>query len=83
MEIRDRLVAIVLAAGLLLGMAGWQAYSPLVGLGVGVLALVGACTIYRLDRTGRAPDEGDRPDAPLDEAARSDLSRRRPAAERP
>lgn len=82
MEIRDRLVATVLAAGLLLGMAGWQAYSPLVGLGVAVLAVAGACVIYRIDRPGRAPDEGDRPDGAPDEA-QTEISRRRPAAERP
>ena len=55
MAVRDRCVAMVLAAGLLLGMAGWQAFSPWLGIATAVAALVVACVIYRVD-----PHERDR-----------------------
>ena len=59
MQIRDRLVAIVLAAGLLLGMVGWQAVNPWLGLAIAVIAVVSACAIYRIDPTHGAEDDDD------------------------
>lgn len=50
MAVRDRLVAVVLAIGVLAGLAGWQALSPWVGIVVMVAALVAGCVIYRVDR---------------------------------
>ncbi len=59
MAVRDRCVAIVLAAGLLLGMAGWQACSPWLGIVVAVLATTLACAVYRVEVPSR--DRGGRP----------------------
>lgn len=53
MAVRDRCVAMVLAAGLLLGMAAWQAFSPLLGIAVALSALIGACAVYRVDPHAR------------------------------
>ena len=74
-------MAIVLAAGLLLGMAGWQAFSPWLGIAVAIAALVVACVIYRVDphshdRTGADAEEPDDGDA-------DGVSRLRRAAGRP
>lgn len=81
MAVRDRCVAIVLAAGLLLGMAGWQAFSPWLGIGVAVLALVGACVIYRVDPHAR--DRADDDELEPDDAEADGFSTLRRAAGRP
>lgn len=49
MGVRDRLVTIVLAAGVLLGMATWQAVTPLLGIAVVLASVVGASAVYRLE----------------------------------
>ncbi|MFD1720105.1 hypothetical protein [Amnibacterium endophyticum] len=74
MAVRDRLVAIVLAVGVLLGMAAWQAVTPWLGVAVVLAAVAGASVVYRLDvgrRAAPAPD------------GENDVSTPRRAAERP
>ena len=58
MAVRDRLVAIVLAVAVLLGMATWQAVTPWLGVAVVLVGVVGACVVYRLDLRHPVVPEG-------------------------
>lgn len=70
MAVRDRLVAAVLAAGVLLGMAAWQAVTPWLGIAVVLAGVVGASFVYRYDARRRPTDRDDEVSRPRRAAGR-------------